>query len=70
MFKIKIDHNKCCWKKGKCDNSCCDGGCSGCVEACPAGAITRDDVVKIDEAKCIGCGACVIVCKNDAISLE
>lgn len=67
---IKIDYSKCCWQDGKCTSCACGGACVGCVEACPVNAIVRADVVKIDEAKCINCGACVSSCKHDALSLE
>ncbi|MFA6170890.1 MAG: 4Fe-4S binding protein [Patescibacteria group bacterium] len=69
---IKIDYSKCCWKDGKCTSSCsCGGGaCAGCVEVCPVNAVKREDVVKIDAAICINCGACVASCKHEALSME
>ena len=42
---IVIDYDKCCWKDGKCVSSCCGEKCDGCVEACPAGALERKDIV-------------------------
>jgi len=66
---IKIDLDKCCWKDGKCTTCNC-GGCEGCVEACPLDAITREDIVKIDNDKCSDCGACVDACKHGALSME
>jgi len=68
-MKVKIDYEKCCWKDGKCTSCTCGGKCEGCVEACPVEALKREDIVKIDQNKCIGCGACVEVCPKDAISL-
>jgi len=68
---IKIDYSKCCWKNSQCVTSCCgDKACNGCAEICPVGAITREDIIKLDQAKCIDCGACVEACKYGAISLE
>jgi NAD-dependent dihydropyrimidine dehydrogenase PreA subunit len=67
---IKIDYDKCCWKDGKCTSSCCDESaekCDGCVEACPTGALERQDILVFDPDKCIDCGACIPVCKHDAI---
>ncbi len=38
---------------------------------CPAAAIKKNgEEIMIDEEKCIGCGKCVKVCKNQAIYLE
>ena len=67
---VKIDYEKCCWKGGKCTSCSCGGACKGCVEACAAGALTRGDIVEIDNEKCTGCGACVAACEHGAISLS
>ncbi len=67
---LNIDYEKCCWKDGKCTSCTCDGACEGCVEACPEGAITRDDLVRIDQSKCTECGVCVSACEKGALSLE
>ncbi|MFQ5873967.1 MAG: 4Fe-4S dicluster domain-containing protein [Dehalococcoidia bacterium] len=43
-----------------------------CLEACPTGAThtrDKDNLVLIDQDKCIGCEACVIACPYDARSL-
>ncbi len=66
---IKIDQSKCCWKDGKCTSCSCGTACTGCVEACAMGAISREDTVKVDSDKCIDCGACISFCKHGAISL-
>lgn len=72
-MEIKINYNKCNWKKGKCDCNCGCGdnksNCQGCAEVCPVGAIKRKEKVTIDKDKCIGCGACIVACPNKAISL-
>ncbi len=67
---IKIDYKKCCWKGGKCSSCSCGGACVGCVEACPANALTRKDKLTVDKKKCIECGACVAACKHNALSLD
>ncbi|MDD2679113.1 MAG: 4Fe-4S binding protein [Candidatus Nanoarchaeia archaeon] len=66
---IVVDYEKCCWKNGSCTGcSCGSKTCAnGCVEACPANAITRKKILKIDKNKCIDCGACVIACKKRAL---
>ena len=48
----------------------CRSGCSDCVSACPEGAIHWDTgTLKIDRAKCIGCGRCETACFEDALRL-
>lgn len=48
----------------------CRSGCSDCVSVCPAGAIRRETgTLKIDRAKCIGCGRCETACFEDALRL-
>ena len=43
-----------------------------CQEACPEGAISRNemDVVVVDEQKCTGCGECVQACPYGMIELK
>lgn len=68
---IAIDHEKCCWKDGKCVSSCCGSTkskCDGCAEACPVGALERKNFVVFYSDKCIDCGACITACKHDAIT--
>ncbi len=46
--------------------------CNPCVDACPFGAISMEDLnalPKIDYDKCVGCGRCVSVCPGLAIFL-
>jgi len=64
---ISIDYDKCCWKDGKCASSCCGETCNGCVEACPTGALQRENIVVFDPAKCIDCGVCIPACEHGAI---
>lgn len=46
----------------------CRSGCSDCVSACPEGAIRWETgTLKIDRAKCIGCGRCETACFEDAL---
>lgn len=65
----EIDYKKCCFKDGKCTSCSCKGACSGCVEVCPIGALSRKKIVEIENKKCISCGACVEACEHDAIHL-
>lgn len=42
--------------------------CGECLNYCPAGAITLDDVrAHIDTDKCIGCAECLAMCRFDAV---
>lgn len=42
-----------------------------CAKACPVNAIKRvDNIVRIDEEKCIGCGVCVENCFMGAILID
>jgi ferredoxin len=44
-------------------------GCSNCLDACPAGAITSaGDSVVIDNGICGGCGSCASHCPTGAVS--
>ena len=38
--------------------------CNACLRHCPVGAISHDEkgLPRVDEAKCIGCGACEFFC--------
>ena len=57
---LVIDNEKCA--KGK--------TCTDCVDVCPVQALTKDGVIKVDEEKCIMCGACAAICKEGAITIE
>lgn len=70
LTMIKINYDKCCWRDGECTSCSCDEECTGCLEACPVEAITRDDKVVIDNEKCIDCDACISACEKGALSLE
>lgn len=44
-------------------------GCSNCLDACPAGAITSaGDTIAIDDGICGGCGSCASHCPTGAVS--
>jgi len=45
-------------------------GCGVCVNVCKMGAITVDDVAKVNLDRCIGCGICVGACPQGAITLK
>ncbi|MBQ9747021.1 MAG: 4Fe-4S binding protein, partial [Clostridia bacterium] len=49
-----------------CKNACI--GCKKCEKVCPQGAITvKDNLARIDYAKCNGCGACVKGCPTGCL---
>jgi len=49
------------------DPSRCPEGCRDCEAACPAGAITTAQGLRLDLGLCLFCTACVEACPNDAI---
>lgn len=50
------------------DDSKCDPACRRCFEACPTGAIFRDEQgLAIDLGGCLMCGECSRVCQNNAV---
>ena len=50
------------------DASKCIAGCRLCGEACPTGAITATDTVRIDLGKCLFCAGCLDACPGQAIA--
>ncbi len=68
-MSIIIDYDKCCWKDGRCTDSCCDSeSCDGCVEVCPTDALLRSELIQYDSMRCVDCGLCIDACKHGAIS--
>lgn len=41
--------------------------CRMCERRCPTGAITVDEVARIDYNVCIGCGECITMCNYNAV---
>ena len=44
-----------------------------CLQVCPTGAISRDadeDLVLVDQSRCIACAMCAIVCPFDAVTFH
>ncbi len=53
--------------------TCNQCGEPACEESCPTGAITKsetDGVVRIDQAKCLGCGLCTMACPYGGIEYD
>ena len=46
----------------------CPAGCHACADACPTGAITLSDKVRIDLGKCLFCTDCVNACPQETIT--
>jgi Fe-S-cluster-containing hydrogenase component 2 len=44
--------------------------CHDCVNACPERAITKKERVEIDASRCVGCGACVRICRAGSIKIK
>jgi Na+-translocating ferredoxin:NAD+ oxidoreductase subunit B len=42
-------------------------GCELCMDGCPMGAISVNDVACVNLDRCIGCGVCAVTCPVDAI---
>lgn len=50
------------------DAAKCATGCRACADACPTGAVTVADVVRIDMGKCLFCADCQAACPQSAIT--
>ncbi len=46
----------------------CPDGCAACAEACPTGAVTLTDKMRIDLGRCLFCSDCADACRDHAIS--
>lgn len=44
--------------------------CSRCVSACPYGALTMEELPKVNPALCVGCGKCENVCPADPAAIK
>ncbi|MCP4669381.1 MAG: 4Fe-4S dicluster domain-containing protein [Deltaproteobacteria bacterium] len=45
-------------------------GCEDCMDRCPVGAITVEDIAEVAKEKCLGCGLCAGACPGEAITLQ
>jgi len=44
--------------------------CGICVKKCPEGAITMNEYIEVDMAKCMGCGVCAEKCPKHVIRIR
>jgi ferredoxin len=58
-----------CVRGGTLHPRCCrNHGCTRCLDACPAGAVTSaGEKVRFDPFLCQGCGTCTAVCPDGAV---
>ncbi|MFA7230383.1 MAG: NADH-quinone oxidoreductase subunit NuoB [Victivallaceae bacterium] len=52
------------------DATKCQNNCRACVDACPVGAITKDEKIRIDLGKCLFCTDCANACPQHAITFS
>jgi len=57
LFEAVVDEDAC-------------SGCEECIERCPVGAISVEDIAEVDGEKCLGCGLCASTCPGEAITLH
>jgi Ni,Fe-hydrogenase III small subunit/ferredoxin len=46
----------------------CPPGCTDCIDACPTGAIVREDGLRLDLGRCLFCSECATACALQNIS--
>jgi Ni,Fe-hydrogenase III small subunit/NAD-dependent dihydropyrimidine dehydrogenase PreA subunit len=52
------------------DASRCPDDCQECASACPYGAITVSNTLKLDMGKCLFCDDCAVACPQNAITFS
>lgn len=50
-------------------SDCVDSSCGICINCCLEEAISYDGKIKVDEAKCDGCGFCIGLCPDKKLAL-